>query len=62
MDPPALEWNPPKTFRAPRIPEEEWEYRRVWIWDLHEHGNTLEEIMAVLRYHGIQEGSFFAPT
>ena len=57
-----LNWDPPKTARAPHIPEAEWELRRSWICDLHENGSTLKEIMSVMHHHSAQEGTFFNPT
>lgn len=62
MNPPTLNWDPPKVPRAANIPEKEWEKHRLWISDLRENGNTLEEIMVLMRYHGIQQGSSFEPT
>lgn len=62
MAPGVLDWDPPKVSRAAKIPEEEWDKHRKWICDLHENGSTLEEIMSVMRYHIVQQGTFFEPT
>ena len=62
MNSTVLNWDPPEVSRAAQIPDEEWDKHRIWICDLHENGNTLEEIMAVMRYHSVQEGTFFQPT
>jgi hypothetical protein len=58
----VLNWDPPGVSRAAKIPEEQWEKHRRWIFGLHAYGITLLEIMAVMLYHSIQEGTFFQPT
>jgi hypothetical protein len=64
MNPTVPNWDPPGVSRAAKIPEEHWEKHRRWIFGLHAYGNgiTLLEIMAVMLYHSIQEGTFFQPT
>lgn len=62
MDSVVLNWDPQQVLRATKIPEEEWEKHRMWICDLHESGSTLEDIIAVMRYHSLQEETYFQPT